>query len=91
MALLRGEWREAAQANSRNEVCIREILVFCIKIRDIVSIWFCYRNTIYREYLDPVLKYDIFRKFGFGVKIRDIQNLRIRYKNTRYSEFSDLL
>ena len=54
MALLRGEWREAAQANSRNEVCIQEILVFFIKIRVIVSIWICYKNTIYVEYVDPV-------------------------------------
>ena len=52
MALLRGEWREAAQANSRNEVCIREILVFCIKIRDIVSLDIRYKNTIYLEYSD---------------------------------------
>ena len=69
---MRGEGREAAQANSLNEVCIREIFVFGIKIRDIVSIWIRYKNTIYLEYLDPVLKYDIFRIFGFGVKIRDI-------------------
>ena len=38
MALLRGEWREAAQANSRNEVCIREILVFCIKKYEIFCV-----------------------------------------------------
>ena len=54
VALLGGERREAAQANSRNEVCIREILVFCIKIRDIVSLDIRYKNTIYLEYSDPV-------------------------------------
>ena len=33
VALLGGERREASQANSRNQVCIREILVFCKNTR----------------------------------------------------------
>ena len=41
VALLLGERREASQANSRNEVCIREILVLC-------------KNTRYCEYLDSL-------------------------------------